>query len=88
VGQGRRILKSRFAGSAQKLSLSVRAFPDVRWDKMPVDAMTLGMTLKPRCLMTVVATNRQADVLSDLSGAPASSLGVAPIANDAIPHKR
>jgi isocitrate/isopropylmalate dehydrogenase len=38
--------------------------------------------------MTVVATNRQADVLSDLSGAPASSLGVAPIANDAIPHKR
>lgn len=56
-------------------------FPDVSWDKMLVDAMTVRMTLEPQSVDTVVATNLHADVLSDLAGALAGSLGVAPTAN-------
>ena len=56
-------------------------FPDVSWDKMLVDAMTVRMTLNPESLDTIVATNLHADILSDLAGALASSLGVAPTAN-------
>jgi tartrate dehydrogenase/decarboxylase / D-malate dehydrogenase len=56
-------------------------YPDVAWDKMLVDAMTVRMTLKPRSLDTIVATNLHADILSDLAGALAGSLGVAPTAN-------
>lgn len=56
-------------------------FPDVNWDKMLVDAMTVRMTLKPQTLDTIVATNLQADILSDLAGALAGSIGVAPTAN-------
>ena len=56
-------------------------FPDVSWDKMLVDAMTVRMTLDPASLDTIVATNLHADILSDLAGALAGSLGVAPTAN-------
>ena len=56
-------------------------FPDVTWDKMLVDAMTVRMTLHPESLDTIVATNLHADILSDLAGALAGSLGVAPTAN-------
>jgi tartrate dehydrogenase/decarboxylase / D-malate dehydrogenase len=56
-------------------------FPDVTWDKMLVDAMTVRMTLRPETLDTIVATNLHADILSDLAGALAGSLGVAPTAN-------
>jgi tartrate dehydrogenase/decarboxylase / D-malate dehydrogenase len=58
-----------------------REFPDVRWDKMLVDAMTMRMTLKPHSIDTVVATNLHADILSDLAAALAGSLGIAPTAN-------
>ena len=58
-----------------------REFPDVTWDKMLVDAMTVRMTLHPESLDTIVATNLHADILSDLAGALAGSLGVAPTAN-------
>ena len=56
-------------------------FPDVTWDKMLVDAMTVRMTLQPESLDTIVATNLHADILSDLAGALAGSIGVAPTAN-------
>ncbi|MBL6781434.1 MAG: tartrate dehydrogenase [Alphaproteobacteria bacterium] len=56
-------------------------FPDVTWDKMLVDAMTVRMTLDPQSLDTIVATNLHADILSDLAGALAGSIGVAPTAN-------
>ncbi|MGO4338773.1 tartrate dehydrogenase [Labrys sp. KB_33_2] len=56
-------------------------FPDVSWDKMLVDAMTVRMTLNPKSLDTIVATNLHADILSDLAGALAGSLGVAPTGN-------
>lgn len=58
-----------------------KEFPDVTWDKMLVDAMTVRMTLNPKSLDTIVATNLHADILSDLAGALAGSLGVAPTAN-------
>jgi len=58
-----------------------KEFPDVTWDKMLVDAMTMRMTLKPKSIDTVVATNLHADILSDLAAALAGSLGIAPTAN-------
>ncbi len=56
-------------------------FPDVTWDKMLVDAMTVRMTLKPESLDTIVATNLHADILSDLAAALAGSIGIAPTGN-------
>src|SRR6266446_64557 len=56
-------------------------FPDVAWDKMLVDAMTMRMVLRPATIDTVVATNLHADILSDLAAALAGSLGIAPTAN-------
>jgi tartrate dehydrogenase/decarboxylase / D-malate dehydrogenase len=56
-------------------------FPDVSWDKMLVDAMTMRMVLRPQTLDTIVASNLHADILSDLAAALAGSLGIAPTAN-------
>lgn len=56
-------------------------FPDVTWDKMLVDAMTVRMVMKPESLDTIVATNLHADILSDLAAALSGSIGVAPTAN-------
>jgi len=56
-------------------------FPDVSWDKMLVDAMTVRMTTEPASLDTIVATNLHADILSDLAAALAGSIGIAPTAN-------
>jgi tartrate dehydrogenase/decarboxylase/D-malate dehydrogenase len=58
-----------------------REFPDVTWDKMLVDAMTMRMVMRPQTLDTIVATNLHADILSDLAAALAGSLGIAPTAN-------
>jgi tartrate dehydrogenase/decarboxylase / D-malate dehydrogenase len=58
-----------------------REFPDVEWDKMLVDAMTMRMVTRPSSLDTIVATNLHADILSDLAAALAGSLGIAPTAN-------
>lgn len=58
-----------------------KEFPDVTWDKMLVDAMTMRMVIKPESIDTVVATNLHADILSDLAAALAGSLGIAPTAN-------
>ena len=56
-------------------------FPQVSWDKMLVDAMTVRMTLDPGSLDTIVATNLHADILSDLAAALAGSIGIAATAN-------
>ena len=58
-----------------------KEFPDVRWDKELVDAMTARMVNKPATLDTIVATNLHADILSDLAAALAGSLGIAPTGN-------
>lgn len=56
-------------------------FPDVKWDKMLVDAMTCRMVLDPKSIDTIVATNLHADILSDLAAALAGSIGIAPTSN-------
>ncbi|GAB4035460.1 MAG: tartrate dehydrogenase [Rubrivivax sp.] len=56
-------------------------FPDVRWDKELVDAMTARMVNRPASIDTVVATNLHADILSDLAAALAGSLGLSPTGN-------
>jgi len=56
-------------------------FPDVSWDKMLVDAMTVRMVLEPKSLDTIVASNLHADILSDLAAALAGSIGIAPTSN-------
>lgn len=56
-------------------------YPDVTWDRMLVDAMTVRMVMQPRSLDTIVATNLHADILSDLAAALAGSIGIAPTAN-------
>jgi tartrate dehydrogenase/decarboxylase / D-malate dehydrogenase len=56
-------------------------YPDVAWEKMLVDAMTIRMTMQPASLDTIVATNLHADILSDLAAALAGSIGIAPTAN-------
>jgi tartrate dehydrogenase/decarboxylase / D-malate dehydrogenase len=58
-----------------------RDFPDVKWDKELVDAMTARMVNRPATLDTIVATNLHADILSDLAAALAGSLGIAPTGN-------
>ncbi|KAF3767017.1 tartrate dehydrogenase [Cryphonectria parasitica EP155] len=58
-----------------------KEFPDVTTDKMLVDAMTCRMVLKPESIDTIVATNLQADILSDLAAALAGSIGIAPTSN-------
>jgi tartrate dehydrogenase/decarboxylase/D-malate dehydrogenase len=55
-------------------------FPEVSWDKMLVDAMTMRMVLRPQTLDTIVASNLHADILSDLAAALAGSPGIAPTA--------
>ena len=56
-------------------------FPDVRTQRVLVDAMTTQMVLKPQALDSIVATNLHADILSDLAAALSGSLGIAPTAN-------
>ena len=58
-----------------------KEFPAVTVRKLLVDAATTVMVKDPRSLDTIVATNLHADILSDLAGALAGSLGIAPTAN-------
>jgi len=58
-----------------------RDFPDIKIDRILVDAVTTRMVLKPGSLDTIVASNLHADILSDLAAALSGSLGIAPTAN-------
>ncbi|KAK9311226.1 tartrate dehydrogenase [Lipomyces starkeyi] len=58
-----------------------KEFPDVKWDKMLVDAMTVRMVRNPQSLDTIVGTNLHIDILSDLAAALAGSVGIASSAN-------
>ena len=62
------------------LSIS-KDFPDVKMDRMLVDAMTTRMVLHPSSLDTIVATNLHADILSDLAASLAGSIGIGPTSN-------
>jgi tartrate dehydrogenase/decarboxylase/D-malate dehydrogenase len=56
-------------------------FPEVKTERILVDAMTTRMVLNPAAIDTVVASNLHADILSDLAAALSGSLGIAPTAN-------
>ena len=56
-------------------------YPDVRTESVLVDAMSAKFILNPEDLSVVVASNLNADILSDLGSALAGSLGLAASAN-------
>jgi tartrate dehydrogenase/decarboxylase / D-malate dehydrogenase len=56
-------------------------FPDVEWDSILVDAAAARLVLDPGSLDVLVASNLHGDILSDLTGALAGSLGMAPSGN-------
>ncbi|KZO93146.1 putative tartrate dehydrogenase [Calocera viscosa TUFC12733] len=56
-------------------------YPDVKWDKMLVDAVTIRMVLKPKSMDVILCTNLHGDILSDLAAALSGSIGIAPSAN-------
>ena len=58
-----------------------KTYPDVKTDRILVDAMTTRMVLKPEAIDVMVASNLHADILSDLAAALSGSLGIAPTAN-------
>lgn len=59
-------------------------FPDVRVERVHVDAMAARMVLRPDSVDVVVASNLFADILTDLGGAIQGSLGLAASANLAV----
>src|SRR6202012_280996 len=56
-------------------------YPDVLWESVLVDAAAAHLVLAPQEFDVLVASNLHGDVLSDLTGALAGSLGMAPSAN-------
>ncbi|PSL00864.1 tartrate dehydrogenase/decarboxylase/D-malate dehydrogenase [Murinocardiopsis flavida] len=56
-------------------------YPDVATESVLVDAMAAKFVLRPEDLSVVVASNLNADILSDLGSALAGSLGLAASAN-------
>ncbi|MBJ8346264.1 tartrate dehydrogenase [Antrihabitans sp. YC2-6] len=56
-------------------------YPDVATESVLVDAMSAKFILRPEDLSVVVASNLNADILSDLGSALAGSLGIAASAN-------
>jgi tartrate dehydrogenase/decarboxylase/D-malate dehydrogenase len=56
-------------------------YPDVETESVLVDAMSAKFVLHPEDLSVVVASNLNADILSDLGSALAGSLGLAASAN-------
>src|SRR3954471_3909308 len=56
-------------------------YPDVQTESVLVDAMSAKFVLHPEDLSVVVASNLNADILSDLGSALAGSLGLAASAN-------
>ncbi|MGP4110215.1 tartrate dehydrogenase [Streptomyces sp. 4N509B] len=56
-------------------------YPDVETESVLVDAMAAKFVLNPQDLSVVVASNLNADILSDLGSALAGSLGLAASAN-------
>ena len=58
-----------------------KEYPEVKTQRILVDAVTTVMVLKPASLDVIVASNLHADILSDLAAALSGSLGIAPTAN-------
>ncbi|MFV2105519.1 tartrate dehydrogenase [Micromonospora sp. LOL_015] len=60
---------------------TLREVPGVRLDKELVDALAAKLVRDPASFDVIVASNLFGDILSDLAGAAAGSIGIAPSAN-------
>jgi tartrate dehydrogenase/decarboxylase/D-malate dehydrogenase len=89
-GRSRKKLASVTKSNAQQYGMVLwdevfervaRDFPDVESESVLVDAMSARFVLDPETLSVVVASNLNADILSDLGSALAGSLGLAASAN-------
>ncbi len=56
-------------------------FPDVKYERMYVDAVAANLVLRPERFDVLLTTNMIGDILSDLGGALVGSLGLAPSGN-------
>ncbi len=56
-------------------------YPDIRTERVLVDAMAARLVTDPSSVDVIVASNLHADILSDLTAALTGSLGLAPTAN-------
>ncbi|MDT0143155.1 tartrate dehydrogenase [Microbacterium sp. PRC9] len=56
-------------------------YPGVQLEKILIDALAAKLILRPGAFDVIVASNLFGDILSDLAGAIAGSIGVAPSAN-------
>ena len=56
-------------------------YPDVRTERMLVDAMAARLVLKPESVDVAVASNLFGDILTDVGGAISGSLGLSPSVN-------
>ncbi|MFA4944176.1 MAG: isocitrate/isopropylmalate dehydrogenase family protein [Lentisphaeria bacterium] len=56
-------------------------YPDIQLDKVYVDAMVMKLVQRPQDYDVLVCSNMYGDILSDLTGAIAGSIGLAPSAN-------
>lgn len=63
-------------------------YPDVSWESVLVDAAAARLVLAPQDFDVIVASNLHGDVLSDLTGALAGSLGMAPSGNLSLDGSR
>ena len=59
----------------------VAGAPGIRFEKVLIDALAAKLVLHPGGFDVIVASNLFGDILSDLAGAIAGSIGVAPSAN-------
>ncbi|HET6548368.1 MAG TPA: isocitrate/isopropylmalate family dehydrogenase [Solirubrobacter sp.] len=63
-------------------------YPDIAWESVLVDAAAARLVLAPEGFDVILASNLHGDVLSDLTGALAGSLGMAPSANLSLDGSR
>jgi tartrate dehydrogenase/decarboxylase / D-malate dehydrogenase len=63
-------------------------YADVAWESVLVDAAAARLVLAPQGFDVIVASNLHGDILSDLTGALAGSLGMAPSANLSLDRSR
>jgi tartrate dehydrogenase/decarboxylase/D-malate dehydrogenase len=58
-----------------------KEYPDIKADKYHVDAMCMALVQKPQIFDVIVCSNMFGDIISDLTGAIAGSIGLAPSSN-------
>ncbi|WP_279343338.1 tartrate dehydrogenase [Fundidesulfovibrio terrae] len=86
----RKLLSHATKSNAQKHTLTfwdqifdevAKEYPDVKTERVLVDAMAARFVLKPESLDVVVASNLFGDILTDIGGAITGSLGLSASAN-------